>query len=698
MSSLNSRHGVFLGIDKKYYDLKTLVEVTTWTANMHPFNGVFIDSNGDEFDIRDVLGSGGAISIADEHFFNTVEERDQYFLDKAAELKDGLYIVVAGQMNQYDEATGTWKDVTAVVQGSKGDKGDTGPSGAQGLQGATGATGPTGPTGATGPSGADGTNGVNGTNGTNGKDGKDGAQGIQGPPGEAAISNINYFSGSYEPGITYSRDDSIIASDGNRYVVIVDSIVGVEPPGSGWALLVMKGAPGPQGPAGVDGADGVNGAAGVKGDKGDKGDTGSRGLAGATEYPDLSNPTNLVSVSPASVDLYNATTTFLFNGPMTEDCYLSLSANTWMTGCNEECSLFLGLQVRAQRISFDAERGVDVGEGNIAVGLSMGHPPMRAHAGDWVTVSLWKDGTEPTLTSTSHGGTVDLIQYPVLDAATPYATAFSELEGRVDILETDVAAIDPTTFTKQADFNTHVSTDRFRWQDSYDAQKESIVQAAFALGLKPNNIVTSVGDSYTVTAQAGGIIRAVMQNTVSGFVTVTINGGLVYSSEGLPNGFTVTKYFWVHQNDIIELGPNGASNLYFQNFMDDETSPFHILEQQVAKAEADNQSQQIQINRILSGNVDVILDSTSTIDIETPASSGYTVTNPLGGQIKATAGTYLLVGTGALWVNGGTPVFDNRGVAVGIGSKAFVMDVNANDVITQEALTSLTYTDYVAKT
>ncbi len=131
--------------------------------------------------------------------------------------------------------------------------------------------------------------------------------------------------------------------------------------------------------------------------------------------------------------------------------------------------------------------------------------------------------------------------------------------------------------------------------------------------------------------------------------------------------------------------------------MTQHTNDDSIRWQQYLDTDARVQQQNILIQHILDGTYNNTTLSGTPTDIEAQSTGGgYTVDNMLGGQIVATAGTYLLVGTGKVWVNG-TLVFDNAGLAVGIGSKSYVQDVKNGDIITSEALTSLTYQDYVAK-
>ncbi len=254
-----------------------------------------------------------------------------------------------------------------------------------------------------------------------------------------------------------------------------------------------------------------------------------------------------------------------------------------------------------------------------------------------------------------------------------------------------------TDYATKESFDLHKDTDVFRWNDAYNMQKDMIIGDAGSVGLMPNYaaLVIDTVSTYTSTDQAGGLMSVSLINGETGYIIISINGTTVYSSEGLPPSINITKYFWLKQNETLTASI--AAPIVYVPFIDDPESIFHIMETSLANTQAQVIQLQISITKIITGDLDTMLDTTSTIDIESQSSSGgFTVTNPLGGQIVGTAGTYLLVGTGRIWV-GNTLVFDNAGVAVGIGSKSYVQDVKQGDIITSEAMTSLTYTDYIAR-
>ncbi len=287
--------------------------------------------------------------------------------------------------------------------------------------------------------------------------------------------------------------------------------------------------------------------------------------------------------------------------------------------------------------------------------------------------------------------TKDAVNSTLIDMNTSIVNTYAT-KTSVDLLSSSL-----DNYATKELFDLHKDTDVFRWNDAYNMQKDMIIGDAGSVGLMPNYaaLVIDTVSTYTSTDQAGGLMSVSLINGETGYIIISINGTTVYSSEGLPPSINITKYFWLKQNETLTASI--AAPIVYVPFIDDPESIFHIMETSLANTQAQVQQLQIQMTKIITGNLDTILDTTSTIDIETQSSSGgFTVTNPLGGQIIGTAGTYLLVGTGRIWV-GDNLVFDNMGVSVGVNSKSYVQDVRQGDIITSEAMTSLTYTDYIAK-
>lgn len=93
--------------------------------------------------------------------------------------------------------------------------------------------------------------------------------------GDTGVSGINWC-GDFIPGETYNKSDAVRASDGNAYYATKDNIV-LSPPGDGWSLFVMQGAPGKQG---IQGEQGIQGIQGIPGERGEKGEQGIQGVPG----------------------------------------------------------------------------------------------------------------------------------------------------------------------------------------------------------------------------------------------------------------------------------------------------------------------------------------------------------------------------------------------------------------------------------
>lgn len=70
--------------------------------------------------------SSGALSVDNNHIFDIIDDRDDYFTTYPDELVEDMYCVAAGTLYKY--VGGTWVDSSAVIQGDTGDKGETGSS------------------------------------------------------------------------------------------------------------------------------------------------------------------------------------------------------------------------------------------------------------------------------------------------------------------------------------------------------------------------------------------------------------------------------------------------------------------------------------------------------------------------------------------------------------------------------------------
>ena len=64
-------------------------------------------------------GGSAAPTVTTETIFNSDSERDNYFSGNPSALKEGVYSVVGGALQQYID--GVWVDVSTVVQGPSGE-------------------------------------------------------------------------------------------------------------------------------------------------------------------------------------------------------------------------------------------------------------------------------------------------------------------------------------------------------------------------------------------------------------------------------------------------------------------------------------------------------------------------------------------------------------------------------------------------
>ena len=256
------------------------------------------------------------------------------------------------------------------------------------------------------------------------------------------------------------------------------------------------------------------------------------------------------------------------------------------------------------------------------------------------------------------------------------------------------------------DLSTHKTTDKFRWQDTYDEQLLSIVRDGESQGLKLAGSFGGAEYPFTVTDEYGGIIAMQFINpNISIFYTVYINGLLKYSSEGLPPGIPVTKYMKVNNGDVI-TSLNNPNILNYNYFVADPESPFYKMVQQVTVNQQMIGSLQNNILDIKASIDNKILDPEPT-HVQSILNGTYTVTNSLGGRLNGKGYVLLgllgvkLVSTGIVdvtYTNGKTiREYDNTAL-VGAGeANPFVLDIDIGTVIVSSGMDSLTFTPYVAK-
>ncbi len=234
-----------------------------------------------------------------------------------------------------------------------------------------------------------------------------------------------------------------------------------------------------------------------------------------------------------------------------------------------------------------------------------------------------------------------------------------------------------------ADLESHKGTDRFRWQNVYESEKESIVRDANNTGLKENIsaivIIPSPTEPMTVNDEAGGVIGITLRNTDTTICTVTINGVSVYNSDGLTVGIPIIKYFWLKPGDTL-ISTN-TEQYEYTPFMADSNSAMYLLRKQLEQT-------QTELSNLKAGVEGKVLDTDNIIDIE--VLQPYTISESLGGVVKYT-GVNVLLTTWALEVNG-TAV--RNGSLLGLGTEQGEYAVNNNDVITSIGMSVLTFIPY----
>ncbi len=256
------------------------------------------------------------------------------------------------------------------------------------------------------------------------------------------------------------------------------------------------------------------------------------------------------------------------------------------------------------------------------------------------------------------------------------------------------------------DLSTHKTTDKFRWQDTYDEQLLSIVRDGESQGLKLAGSFGGAEYPLTVTDEYGGIIAMQFINpSVSIFYTVYINGQLKYSSEGLPPNIPITKYMMVKNGDVV-TSLNNPNILNYNYFVADTDSPFFKMVQQVTVNQQMIGSLQNDILNVKASIDNKVLDSDPN-HIEDILNTTYIVSNSLGGRLNGIGYVLLgllgvkLVATGTVditYTNGTTiREYDNTAL-VGAGeANPFVLDVDAGTKIVSSGMAGLTFTPYIAK-
>ncbi len=650
--------------------------------------------------------------VPQDYIFSTAAERDLYFIDNPNLRVDLLNVVTGDVLQQWDELNQVWSDMSALMAGPQGEPGLPGPQGMPGPQGQKGIQGPPGP---------------QGLQGVAGPQGMAGPMGQRGPQGSAAISNTRYLPENSQP--PYYKYDVLIGYTGDTYVCIVDQTnnhptAQSEIDGE-WTRFVMRGPEGPQGVQGLQGPAGTNGVQGVQGLPGVPGPQGDAFL------PDYSNKARKSYWGPT---------------------YLQPQSNPRVISWTVDAEGFVmvrsigGLEIsdsqrttvaRAVRIN-----GVEIERVETVPALLPTSMWINANAdsflfpvsmGDYIEAQLNSTGTDQLGTTQF---TIELWYIPPKTLISPAAKAYyamPDVDNKTKIYEdASTSTTYERTWTADEDCYALVNV---RCDSMYVGMVDAWVEVDGNEVLHDRQVPSP--QDNVLYLRLMGLIPMLKGQTIR--IYYTNFEGVVNPDQNLykvpikklptedttapttPNApsYTTAEYAQaltdgtLHQNDLIYVSDaidpiTGLAGVYMfvgtdsaimslgdlQKHMSDDATRW----QQYLATDAKVQQQGIQLQHIMSGDVDTILDPGSTTDIESQTTSTpyYTCSNPLGGQIVGTAGTYLLVGTGRIWVND-VLVFDNAGVAVGIGSKTYVQDIKNGDVVRSEALTSLTYTDYVSR-
>ncbi len=273
-----------------------------------------------------------------------------------------------------------------------------------------------------------------------------------------------------------------------------------------------------------------------------------------------------------------------------------------------------------------------------------------------------------------------LMYYPPKQATTSVA------QQDLSLFATNTMMLDGDQLNSDT-IDSHKTTDRFRWQDSYNDERNSIIRDAENSGLKPDETAIVTLDNpvepFVVNDEAGGVIGVTMENVDGSHCTVVISGtqNVTYTSEGLTDNVPVTKYFWLHPGDTINS--IGVEKYEYLPFGTDANSLTYLLTKQLEQTQA-------QLADLKAGVEGKVLDTDNAVDIE--SLQPYTVANTLGGRVHYT-GLNVLITTWALYIN---DVAVRNGALLGLGTTQGDYDVNNGDVITSIGMTGITFTPYKA--
>ncbi len=269
---------------------------------------------------------------------------------------------------------------------------------------------------------------------------------------------------------------------------------------------------------------------------------------------------------------------------------------------------------------------------------------------------------------------------------------------QVSQIETVPEIVEGTTELSTS-FSNHVSTDRFRWADSYTTQLELYEQIASSQGLKPdfdNATTVPQGTPYSVSAPQGGLLTVRAMNENGFFTTVAIVGKASWNSDGLIEGVPITKYFRMVNGDTVQI--DNAQSVTFTPAIEDLENPTRNTLENMQGAIDDNKQALLNINARLSNKK----PSGEMTNIESASQGeGYTVpaNSSLGGRVHGLGVNALLGSTGVVTVTndqGTIEIYNNLGLLSLLAPvPVLVEDVMDGDVVKSSGMAELFYEPYV---
>lgn len=256
--------------------------------------------------------------------------------------------------------------------------------------------------------------------------------------------------------------------------------------------------------------------------------------------------------------------------------------------------------------------------------------------------------------------------------------------------------------TNVTDFFNHRNTDTGRWQDLYSFQRESLIGDAESQGMmadEESSVDITSQSIYTVTNDLGGIATVTISNSNGTYSDISINGTIVYSTDGIIDNVSMTKSFSLVNGDILTV--TNPDQIVYTPFIPDPSSEIVKLNNAVDSLQNQNLILQNKINDLEASVQNKTIANQSPIDITNMAS--YTVNNALGARLSGqgirTIGLLgiVVLSTGTVTVNG-TQVYDNTSL-LSIGDAA-VLSINVADgtVISSSGMEYVDITNYVQGT